>query len=382
MKILYFMAFFMALSEAFPGYIKSSFVKEYVPAYWVGLFFVGSSLLTLFAVNFFPVLIKRFSNFKVALSVILINIASIVFLITVQDVYWFFVFFIIFETALILRWINMDIFLERITANPTTGKTRTLYLTYKNVGWLISPVIVGFLVGASNYRLIYLCSIVFLTIALIMMIAQKKRLRDDLDYEHQSTWKTIRRVFQRVSLRCIFSISFLLQLFYSIAVIYMPIYLNQNLGFSWQTIGLIFTFMLIPFVVLEIPAGIIADKYSGEKKILILGFLILISSTALFFFTKSTDPIVWAIILFLSRCGASLIEAMRESYFFKIIDVEDIDYINLFRDIRPLAYLVGSGFGVLVLKFLPLEYIFLFLAIILISGLFLTASLKRIENKR
>ena len=100
--------------------------------------------------------------------------------------------------------------------------------------------------------------------------------------------------------------------------------------------------------------------------------MILISATALLFFTESTNPYVWALILFLSRCGAALIEAMKESYFFKLVDAKDIDYINFFRNVGPLSYLIGSGLAVISLKFYSVEYIFLFLAFALLSGFYFT----------
>jgi hypothetical protein len=72
---------------------------------------------------------------------------------------------------------------------------------------------------------------------------------------------------------------------------------------------------------------------------------------------------------------------MRESYFFKIVDVKDIDYINFFRNVSPLAYLVGSGLSVLALKFFSIQILFFFLAVILFLGFYFTASLQKIITK-
>lgn len=382
LKVLYLIGFLLSASVAFPGYIRSSFLEEFVDLKWIGLFFLGSALFSLIAIDFFPYYIKKFSNYRLAVFILFIHIISILLLITVHSVIWVFVYFVISGVASYLMFINLDVFVERFTANPTTGKIRTVYFTFLNLGWLISPIIVGYLLGEGNYRLVFLISVIFQIIAITVMLASRKKLEDHLEYEHHRTLTTLKNIWRNPDLRGIFTIAFLLEMFYVIAVIYMPIYLHENIGFSWQIIGIIFTFMLLPFVVLEIPAGSFADKYSGEKKVLMLGFMILIASVSLFFLTESTAPLIWGVILFLSRCGAALVESMRESYFFKTVDVKDIDYINFFRNVSPLAYLVGSGLSILVLKFYPIQLLFFFLALLLISGLFFTSSLSTIITKK
>ncbi|MFA6272309.1 MAG: MFS transporter [Patescibacteria group bacterium] len=370
LKVLYFLGFVLAIAAAFPGYIRSTFMEEFVDVGRVGLFFLGEALLSLTAINFFPYFIKKISNYRLAIIIILLQIISIILLITTDSIIGAFIFFALTGSLGYLIWINMDVFVERFTTNPTTGRIRTTYFTFLNLGWLFSPLLAGYLTGEGNYRLVYILATILLSIALIIILYNKKLLADHLQYEHHNSLKTLKHIWNNINLRGIFAIAFLLELFYAIAVIYAPIYLHQTIGFEWKTIGAIFTFMLLPFIFLEIPAGIFADKYNGEKKVLYLGFMIITSAVALFFFVKSDNPFVWAIILFLSRCGAALIEAMRESYFFKTVDVKDIDYINFFRNASPLGYLVGSGLSLLILCYYSIDYLFLILALILLSGFY------------
>jgi len=381
LKILNLLGFLFALSVAFPAYIRSTFLEEFVALRWIGLFFIGSAVLSLVAINFFPYFIKKFTNYRLSLIVIIIDIVSILLLISTRSPYWAFVFFTFAVVATYLIWISLDVFVEKLTANITTGRTRTIYLTFTNLGWVLSPLAVGYLVGEKNYRLIYFIAVLFLLSIFIILLAKRKSLEDHVVYKHHHTLRTLKNIWRNLNLRGIFAIAFLLELFYAIAVIYMPIYLHQDLGFDWSVIGIIFTFMLLPFIILEIPAGVLADKYAGEKKIFCLGFIILVTAVALFFFVNSTNPIVWGLILFISRCGAALIEAMRESYFFKIVDVEDIDYINFFRNISPLSYLIGSALAILILEFYPIQYLFIFLAVILLSGFYFTWRIKAVSKK-
>lgn len=378
LKILFFMGFIIALSEAFPGYIRSSFLEEFVSVQTVGFFFLGAAILTLVVINFFPILIRKFSNFWIFVSVIILNILSTILLITTQSTLLVFTGFIFILATINLMWINMDVFIEKLTENVTTGRTRTMYYTILSAGWLASPLIVGYIVGENNYRLVYVFAIAFLIVVLGILFAKRKYFKKHITFEHHHTWKSLKHIWRNVNLRGVFAISFLLEFFFITTIVYMPIYLHENIGLDWLTIGIIFTVMLVPYIFLEIPAGTIADKYHNEKKIFMFGFMIMAASAGLIFFIDSTNPIIWALILFLTRCGAALIQSMRETYFFKNVNVENIDYINFFRDVKPLAILMGMGISVLVLEFYPLRYLFLFITIVLLSGFFFSWRLKRV----
>ena len=64
-------------------------------------------------------------------------------------------------------------------------------------------------------------------------------------------------------------------------VIYTPIYLHEHIGLPWSDIGIIFTIMLLPFVLFEFPAGKLADGKWGEKEPPIIGIILIAVSTAL-----------------------------------------------------------------------------------------------------
>ena len=187
-----------------------------------------------------------------------------------------------------------------------------------------------------------------------------------MKYREVSIKDTISLFWKNLNLRGLYFASFFLNLFYSTAIVYLPIYLHNIIGFNWTILGIMFSLILIPFVLVEIPAGIMADKKWGEKELMNIGFVILIISLVLFYFTKSTNPLIWGAILFLSRIGAALIEAMRESRFFKIIDVEDVSHINFLRTSYPLGYITGPILTSLILSFYEIQYLFLFVAILLL----------------
>ena len=174
-------------------------------------------------------------------------------------------------------------------------------------------------------------------------------------------------------------INLLLQFFYCWMVIYTPLYLHEYLHFGWEKIGIIFTFMLLPFVILDYPLGRLSDKM-GEKKMLITGFVIAIISTLLIPFIHQPILILFAVLLFCTRVGAATVEIMSESYFFKEITERDADVISFFRNTYPLAYVIGPLFAIPTLLLVPsFEYLFIVLAIIMLIGLWITLRLKDIK---
>ena len=126
--------------------------------------------------------------------------------------------------------------------------------------------------------------------------------------------------------------------------------------------------MLLPFVILEMPLGKIADKFLGEKEILNTGFLIAGISTAVLTFVDSTDPVFWGFLLFMTRVGASMIEIASETYFFKKINEGDVEILNIFRMIGPSAYVVGPIVATVLLMFIEINYLFIILGILMAVG--------------
>ena len=142
-----------------------------------------------------------------------------------------------------------------------------------------------------------------------------------------------------------------LQFFYHLAPFYIPLYLHSVLQIPWSTLGLLFTIMLLPFVLLEYPAGWLADRKWGDKEILLVGFVLLAGSfAALALVNADTMILVILFILILNRSGAALVEAMTEGHFFRRISKEDDAAVGVFRITRPLAALSAPIVGSIILS--------------------------------
>ena len=369
--IIYVLAFAATIADAIAGYAQSSYLNLFLPLNYIGLFLSLVTVITITTSFVYPRLIARHPMSRLIFITYLGSIITSLILSSRGPIWLILIAFIIRYLSFTFLMINLDIFLENISTNRRTGIIRTQYLTTLNMAWLISPLLMGHIVGANNdYPQIYYIGGLVLLAALIFFIFTRHQLpHPRIHYQKQNIKKGIRKLMGHNDRRRIFLSSLVLQFFYALMSLYIPIYLHQYIGLSWPTLSIIFTIMLIPFVILELPAGALADRILGEKEMLMVGNIIMIISVIGIFLTSSTSPFVWGVLLFCSRVGAALAESMQESYFYKKIDSHDTAVINLYRQNRPLGWLLASLTAFVVLSFCSLPAIFIVLVLGLILGL-------------
>jgi MFS family permease len=273
--------------------------------------------------------------------------------------------------------VSLDTLLEDYSENESVGSIRGAYLTTVNIAWVFSPLISGAITRTIGYSGIYALGAFLVCVALAIVVIRFRTFRDPI-YTTPSALVAVKDVFKNKNLLLIFAANFLLQAFYVVMVIYMPLYLHETLGYSWSTIGWVFAIMLTPFVLFQFPLGKLADAI-GEKKILYVGFAIIAVATIVSGVLGITLPLAWAAVLFATRAGASSIEVMTESYFFKHVSGANPSIISAFRTLSPLAYIIIPALiSVCAFTAVP-STLFLVTGICLLLGFLIIAKLK--DNK-
>jgi hypothetical protein len=92
-------------------------------------------------------------------------------------------------------------------------------------------------------------------------------------------------------------------------------------------------------------------------------------STALVYFIHTPSIFIWSLVMFLTRVGAAMVEILRDSYFYKRIDGNDVDLIGFFRTAMPVGYLLAASLSFVFLLFLPIPAIFILSALVVFSAL-------------
>jgi len=282
--------------------------------------------------------------------------------------YIFIVTYIIGFMARSICFLNLDIFLEHITSNKETGGVRGFFLTSINVAFIIGPFISSLIVlDVADAGKVYLFSWVILIPVIIMTIRFLHNYKD-ARYKKSDMWHTAIQVYKNKDLRNVFSTNFILRFFYSWMIIYTPIFLIKTIGFTLSETALIMSISLISFVLFQIPMGILADKYVGEKEIMTTGLVIMGLFTASIAFFDTHSFYFWATILFITRIGASMVEIMNETYLFKKINDESVNILGFYRAVRPIAYIISPALASILLIFIDINYLFLVLGIIVLFG--------------
>jgi len=367
-----------------PGaYINSSFLEQFTGQNFVGYVYSVGSVITIFAFIISRKLLRRVGNYKTFMTIMSLNTISLLVLSLSLVVNnnpkfgWIFVSaFIVGYVARSIAFLNIDIFLEHYTNNSDTGSIRGIFLTSLNFAFVLGPIIAGLLISSTaDSAKVYVWG--FIVSLLVMFLAQGyfKSFKDS-HYEKSDMAKTLKIVLKDRDLFKIFSSNFILRFFFSWMVIYAPIFLHDQIGFSLSQIGLIIGIGLIPFILLEVPLGKIADSRFGEKEILSIGFVIAAISTFAFSLISVKIFWVWALIMFMTRVGASMIEVMSETYLFKKIDVDDVSIMELYRAVRPFVYVISPIIASILLIYFDMKYLFIVLSFVVISGLFYSLTLK------
>ena len=373
LKSIYFLTFFLSIQFAFTAYVNSTFLANFVSIKTVGLIFTLSAVLAIIGLFYIPRILAVYCNHKILFSLVSISLVSLFGLFESQTAPWVIFFFILYLLTNYLIVFSRDIFAESYTRDETTGKTRGILLTAINLGWVFAPLASGLVIKYFGYSEMYLLAAAFLFIAFIFILGPIRKLKD-LSYRRIPLTETIKKMIVNKDIRKIYLANFMLQFFYAWMVIYMPIYLNQYLGFSWDKIGVIFMIMLLPFVLIEYPLGRLSDKI-GERKLLIGGFLVTGIATVLISFIGNPTLAVIAAILFMTRVGAATIEIMTESYFFRKVGALDSDIISFFRNTFPLSYVIAPLLATVFFILFPFKYIFFALGIIMLLSILLIRGL-------
>lgn len=377
-KRMYVLSFLFSLHIAISAYVNSKFLTQIIDESYVGILYTVAFLFTLFLLIKSSVILKNFGNRRLILVFLLINMLSLVGLITSINPYIIATSFILFSITNTLVFFCIDIFIEHFGTTNTIGKTRGLYLTILNIAWVLSPLFSTFLITKEGgYRAIYILAFVMVAIMTVGLIFTTKSF-EDKTYIKTPFLETFKYLKTNSHMLAIVTINFLLQFFYVWMVIYTPIYFYDHLGFSWDQIGVMFTIMLMPFVIFELPVGILIDKYNINKRTLLyIGFSIIIIFTFSISFIDTSSLMLWATILFMTRVGASIIESTAEIYFFTNAKEEDTYLLSAYRDMTPVSYIIAPVIATLIFLVFPYKYLFLILSIILAAGFIYIPMLKQ-----
>ncbi|HEY0964810.1 MAG TPA: MFS transporter [Candidatus Paceibacterota bacterium] len=361
------------------AWINSSFLEQFLPTEAIGAIYIMSSALTVLIFLFISSILRRLGNFKLTLWLLLLNTVAVIGMAYANSLEVAIPLMALHLILISLIIFNLDVFMEEHIGNDegVTGSKRGLLLALMSSVGAVSPFISSELVSIGNgeFTYAYLASGLTL-IPIIGLLLWFFRDFSDPPYNDLKAVEAIRTFWVRKGIRAVFIVHFVLQMFFVCMVIFSPLYLIQHIGLTWAEFGIIMLAAQFAYVLFEYPIGIVADKYIGEKEMMALGLLILAVSTAWISFVDVPSVVLWSLIMFVTRVGASFVEVTTEVHFFKKTRSSDAQIISFFRVTRPLSYIAGALLASLSLLYLPFNLLFVVFALLMIPAMFVTLDIE------
>jgi len=374
--LIYVLSVIFTFHGLIVAFSSSTYMEQFASPEVVGSLYTVASAFSIIVFLFIPRILQRIGNFSLTLLLVAFEIATLVLIgltlspaITIGA-------FILFLVINPIIYLNIDIFSESLigTNEGSTGSKRGLALTLMSLAAVFGPLALSLIVGEDSSRLYltYLVSAFIFSSFFFLVLIHFRTFRDP-QYKPIELKSFITCFWRNYDLRLVFLAHLLLQIFFTWVIVYLPLYMAIEVGLSWEAIGSIIAVGLLAYVIVEYPAGILADKYFGEKEMMAIGFVILAISSSWIVFMENAPILSWMILMFVSRVGASLVEVTTESYFFKHTNGSDTNAIGFFRLTRPLSTVIGTLAGTLILLLLPFKLAFVVLGFFMLPGIFLAS---------
>lgn len=377
LRLIGLISFLLGFSQSLLVYVESSYFKLSLGSENVSVFYFLAYAVALLGLLNMHKIIKLLGKSTAFFLFFFLQICAMAVLIMVPPSVLGIVLLMINIVTAYLMYVILDIIMESYSEDRKSGRIRGFHLMIISAGFMLGPVLSTRILEKYDYSgLFFLSMIISMAIFVIGLVGLRG---GNNKFNGNITIRDlVKKIFVNKNLMRIYWVSFVLEFFYALMTVYTPLYL-LDLGMTWGQIGVIFTIMLIPFLLINYPVGIIADKKLGEKEMIIFALFVMSFSTMSIFFITSKSILVWGFVLLLTRVGAAMIETLRDSYFYKRIDGDDMDVISFFRTSRSIAYIAATAVSAMILVIFPVKIMFLFLALVILLALYPAFTL--VDNK-
>jgi MFS family permease len=365
----------------FTAYSNSIFIETNISQKSVGIIYAISAIGTLLISTFvISPLLQKVGNVRLAQYSTFAMLLSLIGIIASSNVYLLAISFILFFTTQVLLALSIDIFYKHITTTGHNGESRGKMVSLQHLGRIMGPMLAAYTTIHFGMRMPYIVSIIGIFIMTVTLIYATNNFKD-ADYKHTKLTDIITRIKNQRKTKMALFFAFLLYLFYALMVTYTPIFLLETLQVKEDSLGLLFTIMLLPFVIFGYPIGKKLDSGISARRTARLGLILMTLTTIVLGNIQSGEILIIGTILLISRVGAVLLETAADTLFFKSIQEEDSDLMGIMRDMQPIAYFVGGILGTSILILGEIRYIFYAIGFILSIGYIITYKKKQHATK-
>jgi MFS family permease len=333
-------------------YVLAPYLATFMPDEYTGLVVSAGALTTLAVLPYAPLIVARAGarrlvlGFAAAEFVVLYGLS-----ITTEPIVAVLLAVLACATSPLIAY-GLDLLVEAtVEGEGSTGRVRTAFLTAGNAALFIAPIVLAVILDSTDaYARVFLAAA--LSILPLILLFLVNPVAGEHAPNRVRARDALKAGFLDPDVRAVFVAYYLLQFFYYSAPFYVPLYLHNVIGIPWSTLGWVLAVVLIPFLLVEYPAGVIADRYWGDRRLLLLGFVIAGIGVALFAGVSPATPLIEIVLLLgATRVGVGLMEAMTEGHFFRRVSDRDAGMVSAFRMGRPFAALTAPIAASILLAF-------------------------------
>ncbi|MFA6305683.1 MAG: MFS transporter [Candidatus Gracilibacteria bacterium] len=275
--------------------------------------------------------------------------------------------------------ITLSLFVRDFSNSKNFGEEEGKYFKFQNIGYLIGPLLGGFLASQFGYEIVFILAAGTILGGFVYFYNHHviKESMAIINMKKESTIKLIDNVknyFSDPNRTKAYFISFSLTTWFMVKRLYLPLYIMAS-GYLSSVTGIVFSLGIIPFILLEEKVGKYADK-KGIRLPISVGFFIIAGALLLTFI--SPFPILNFIIIILASIGAAFIEPVQEYFLLKNTPKEqEEDLFGIYSTSAITAAFFAPIIGALILAVLPFKFIFLVFAVLIGAvGFYFRSTLK------
>ena len=268
-----------------------------------------------------------------------------------------------------------DIIFRDNTKKKELSEKEGLLYTVLNVGWLIGPLIAGYvLLQYTISSVFFIASVFFAIAAILLIILHLKEVHKNRKVIDKNIFGNIKEFFKTKKIHLPYILSAGIEVWWAIVCIYLPLFIIKN-GLPNIAVGVFMTAITIPLIIIEYPVGKWAGT-KGFKPFFYWGYgCLAMISVALFWL--SGHIYTQLILIVIASFFVGFLEPIQDTYFFNNVKKDEEEkFYPFYSTAAHAGGLLGKVSIATVLLFLPEQYSYLIIGLFMAGFALLALQIK------
>ncbi len=344
------------------------------------MFLIGLTVSLVYFASFFAevpigLLVDKFGRRSIMIASLLLLACMGGVYFFVNDIVLLMILELIFGVIAVAFWVPSSVLVRDYSPKGQFGKSEGIYFTFMQGGWIVGPIIAGFIADKIEPKFAFLAFSVFVLIGAayshFVLVKRSPRRKGALLKDTSKLFNLLRsfKGYMRMHKHSIplYLTSMFANIWIGIEWVFIQIASSRVFNLSEIAVGLIFAAMMTVEGSLYFTAGHIMDKV-GKKFVLLAGFLLLFTST--YFVFLSTNVYMFLFFVLLGAGALAWIVPGTEAIATELIPIRKRgEMTGVFDSSKDFGLMIGPLVGgALAYAFNAPMVPFLFVAIVAAAG--------------